>query len=246
MRRFAPCALLSCAIACSPQRAEPAEHRDGWQPLFDGSSLAGWHVSARSGHSATSAHRSGGRWRVEEGAIAGSQDQPGNGGLLLTDRSDFGDLELAVEMRNDFGPDSGLFLRATEEGVAYQAHVDYHADGTLMGLYGEGMARGFNHYAFRFLDAPDRIVAQASAPQRAIEPERWREIWRAGAWNELRVRIVGQPPRITTWIGDTQIVDWQDPEIRHPARGAIGLQLHGGGDFTSASVRYRAIRWRPL
>src|SRR3954447_17119679 len=48
------------------------------------------------------------RWVVEDGAIVGSQDRPGNGGIVLTDRS-YGDFEVALEMNNDSGPDSGLF-----------------------------------------------------------------------------------------------------------------------------------------
>jgi hypothetical protein len=68
----------------------------------------------------------------------GSQDKPGNGGILITDKA-YGDFEIALEMRNDFGPDSGLFLRSTEKGEAYQAMIDYHAGGNLMGIYGEGI-----------------------------------------------------------------------------------------------------------
>ena len=97
----------------------------------------GWHASAQTGHSAASKHQTGGRWVVEDGAIMGSQDIPGNGGILITDEK-FGDFEVVLEMNNDFGPDSGLFLRSTEDGTAYQAMIDYHANGNLMGVYGEG------------------------------------------------------------------------------------------------------------
>ena len=45
----------------------------------------------------------------------------------------------SLEMKNDFGPDSGLFLRSTEDGKAWQAMIDYHKDGNLMGIYGEGL-----------------------------------------------------------------------------------------------------------
>ena len=114
---------------------------EGFQSLFDGKTLTGWHTSAQTGHSATSRHKTAGRWVVEDGAIVGSQDVPGNGGIVLTDES-FGDFEVALEMRNDFGPDSGLFLRSTEDGTAYQAMIDYHADGNLMGVYGEGALGG--------------------------------------------------------------------------------------------------------
>src|SRR3954470_18340607 len=78
----------------------------GFVSIFDGKTLKGWHVSAKSGHSGTSKHKSGGRWQVEDGAITGSQDIPGNGGIVITDKQDYRDFEVALEMKNDFGPDS--------------------------------------------------------------------------------------------------------------------------------------------
>ena len=96
-------AILAGALAeCGAGAAEPQP----WITLFDGTSLAGWHVSAKTGHSGPSKNTSGGRWVLEDGAIVGSQDQPGNGGIILTDR-EFGDFEVVVEMKIDFGPVAG-------------------------------------------------------------------------------------------------------------------------------------------
>ena len=44
-------------------------HDDGFISLFDGNSLKGWHVSAKTGHSRASKNQSGGLWVVENGAI---------------------------------------------------------------------------------------------------------------------------------------------------------------------------------
>jgi hypothetical protein len=35
---------------------------------------------------------------------------------------------VALEMRNDFGPDSGLFLRSDDKGRCYQAMIDYQVN----------------------------------------------------------------------------------------------------------------------
>src|SRR6476469_10512677 len=123
---------------------------DGFVPIFDGKSLKGWHVSAKTGHSGASKHTTGGRWVVEDGVMVGSQDIPGNGGIVITDEK-FGDFEIVLEMNNDFGPDSGLFLRSTEDGKAWQAMIDYHAGGNLMGIYGEGLGGKPNvqNYSFK-------------------------------------------------------------------------------------------------
>ena len=131
--------FLMAAVAWGIPSIVTAQGQESeWITLFDGSSLDNWHVSAETGHSSASSNKSGGRWVIADGAITGSQDIPRNGGIILTNEK-FGDFEVAFEMKNDFGPDSGLFLRSTEKGVAYQAMIDYHAGGNLMGIYGEGL-----------------------------------------------------------------------------------------------------------
>lgn len=226
--------------------------QDGWIALFDGKTLSGWHVSAATGHSSASGHQSGGRWVVEDGAIVGSQDQPGNGGIILTD-AEFGDFEVVVEMRNDFGPDSGLFLRSTEDGKAYQAMIDYHAGGNLMGIYGEGLGGNPHIRNFNFEDVVSKINLNPAGNPQVPFPvlvDAWPAFWRAGEWNELRARIVGgTTPTITTWINGVKISEWSETEARHPARGRIALQIHGGGerrDYDGKVVRYRGMRVKPL
>src|SRR5213076_810823 len=107
-------------------------------------------------HSSKSKNKSGGRWVVEDGMIVGSQDIPGNGGIVITD-AHYGNFEIVLEMKNDFGPDSGLFLRSTETGKAYQAMIDYHKDGNLMGVYGEGLSGGISVRNFSFTDKVTEI-----------------------------------------------------------------------------------------
>lgn len=220
---------------------------DGFVSVFDGKTLQGWHVSAGTGHSRASDNQSGGRWVIQDGAIIGSQDIPGNGGIVITDEQ-FGDFEVVLEMNNDFGPDSGLFLRSTEEGHAYQAMVDYHEGGNLMGVYGEGLGGNPSVANFHFLETPDRIEVDEDSPvPLGVLPGSWGMFWRHGQWNELRARIVGgRTPTITTWINGVKIMEWTETEARHPATGGIALQVHGGGDYTHQFVRYRNIRVKRL
>lgn len=194
--------------------------------LFDGATLAGWHVSAASNNSVRSGHLSGGDWRVVDGTIVGRQDPPGNGGLLVTDR-DFGDVEIVLETADDWGTDSGLFLRTTETGAAYQVMIDLYPTGTVGGIWGEQLPQTLDVRRFVFGDSPDGTL------------------WRPG-WNELRARIIGNPPRITTWLNGVLQIDFQDTERRLPDRGAIALQMHGGDAHGRGAVRFRAIRVTPL
>jgi len=217
----------------------------GFVSIFDGETLEGWHVSAKTGHSRASGGKSGGRWVVEDGAITGSQDVPGNGGIILSDKK-YVDFEVVVEMRNDYGPDSGLFLRSTERGQAYQYMVDYHNAGNLAGIYGEGLSGGIHRRNFSFLDDVRKIRGQSAPYALPIRPQDWPWLWRAGQWNELRARIVSNPPRITTWINGVRFMEFEDTEARHVDRGNIALQVHGGGNYTKQYVRYRGIRVKEL
>ena len=57
---------------------------------------------------------------------------------------------------------------------------------------------------------------------------------------------MGNPPTITTWINGKKFMHWSDKEKRHPDKGGIALQVHGGGDFTKQFVRYRKVRVKEL
>lgn len=215
-----------------------------WTPLFDGHSLTGWKPTARSPHSRASKNTTAGHWRVDDGMILGSQDTPENGGLLLT-TAQFGDVEVALEMKNDFGIDSGIFLRCTEEGAAYQCLIDYYEGGTIGGVLGERIwkVRGVRNYSFGA--KPDLITLNDNPQRCPVLPDAWPHFWRVGQWNEVRARIVGDPPTITTWVNGVQILQHTEPASVHPARGHIGLQIHGGPK-SKGTVRYRNIRARSL
>ena len=213
-------------IARQRSAAQPKPHRfelipgdTQFQPLFTGQDLSGWHISEVNHHGTTQA------WKVEEGAITGSQDKPGNGGILLTGRK-YHNFEISLELKPDYGCDSGLFLRSTEKGEAYQVLLDYLDGGSIGGVYGERLkdVKGF---------APD-----------------WRPVWKSNEWNRLRARIEGDVPHIQVWLNGIRITDWRDTE-NHSADGAasgmIALQVHGGNRWIpGAKHRFRNIAVREL
>ncbi len=197
-----------------------AEVPDGFERIFNGSNLAGWHASLTNHHGNTR------EWRVYEGALVGKQDRAGNGGILLTDRR-YGDFELYLEVRPDFGCDGGVFLRSTASGQAYQVMLDYLEGGNVGGIYGERL---------------DGVATQRS--------QGWQKVWNKDAWNALRVRIRGEAPRIEVWLNGTLVTDFADTENRLPSgavAGSVAVQVHGGDRCEPGlEHRFRNIAVREL
>lgn len=230
---------LAVIVPVSP--AARAAEEEAWTPIFDGKSLNGWHVSSKTGHG------SGGEWKVKDGAITGTQDKPGNGGILITD-AQYGDVEVSLEMNNDYGPDSGLFLRSTEDGKSYQALIDYHGgNGNLMGVYGEGIGGWVARNYMMRGDSPENIdIIDYPEFPCPFTPGEWKKLWKHGQWNEVRARITGNPPAMQTWIKDVKVMEWKDTEKRLGEKGGIAVQVHGGGNLVGQFVRYRAVKVRRL
>ncbi len=140
---------------------------NGFQPLFDGKTLTGWHAVPRlpvprapgepGPDTASEAYRRAtqtcGSWTVEDGAIVGRQDPPGcgYGGYLLSDGV-YGDFELVLEARPDWPADTGILVRTTGLGSqGFQILLDHRKSGSIGGVYGNGIG-GFHGINFT-LDA---------------------------------------------------------------------------------------------
>ena len=91
---------------------------EGFTAIFNGRDLTGWHTSTTNHHGSTPAYR------VMHGMIVATQNPLGQGGILLTDKK-YKNVEVYMEVKPDYGCDSGLFLRSNEAGDAYQVTLDY-------------------------------------------------------------------------------------------------------------------------
>lgn len=206
--------------------AQPVAHRfellpddSAFRPIFNGTDLTGWHISQVNHHGTTQA------WRAANGIITGSQDRPGDGGILLTDRK-YRNFEVSLDVNPDYGCDSGLFLRSNEKGEAYQVLLDYLDGGAIGGIYGEGLK-----------DVKGYIP-------------NWRAVWKPNQWNHLVARIDGDTPHIQVWLNGSKITDWTDTENHLPGGatdGMIALQVHGGNRWIPGGLqRFRNIAVREL
>jgi len=202
-----------------PHKFELVPGATQFASLFNGTDLSGWHVSQTNHHGTTSG------WRTEAKAITGTQDRPGHGGILLTDKK-FKNFEIQMEINPDYGCDSGLFLRATEKGEAYQVLLDYLDSGAVGGVYGERLQG-----------------VQTFIPA-------WQEWYRRGEWNHLRARIEGEAPHIQVWLNGIRITDWKDTANHLPGGatdGMVAVQVHAGNRWVPGGKhRFRNIALREL
>lgn len=255
---------LSCDSTPPAQKAESESQsvaaEAGSQSLFNGRDLDGWHTNSEE-----IGHGTGGRWTVEEGAIVGEQDPPGsgNGGILLTDRT-FGDFEVTLEVKPDWGVCSGLFLRSTEKGQCYQVMIDYREKGNIGEIYREGLD-GRTNATFRLHgihgEGGDKVLTGIEA--RPAEGNRrgaggepgfavkdWATIWKLNDWNRLKARIVGNPPTITTSLNGHFITEYTSEQTFEGTledRGFVAVQVHGGKSWPAgARIRFRNIEVKEL
>jgi hypothetical protein len=174
-------------------------------PLFGPGLMSRWHISEINHHGNTKA------WKFENGVLSVTQDTPGNGGILLTNKT-YKNFEVTIEIKPDYGCDGGLFLRSTEKGEAYQVLIDYLDGGTVAGIYGERLPE-----------------LNKDEPAEGRIPKNWRDHWKKDDWNTLRARIEGDVPHIQVWLNGHQTVDWTAKKNYLPGgatSGMIALQTH--------------------
>ncbi|MEO8482934.1 MAG: DUF1080 domain-containing protein [Acidobacteriota bacterium] len=216
---------------------EPPEPKipAGFTALFNGKDLSGWHISKEARHGLTP------DFHVSQGMILGTQRPFGSGGLLITDRK-FRDFEFYMEVKPDWGNDSGIFFRTTEAGAAYQITMDYLPNGSMGRMISEG---GITFGAGRAAGpagpatgAPPSPVPAAPAAARGNQaPDPGMSAWKREDWNTVRVRVVGDVPHAIVWINEQQISEASDTEnhaVGGMVEGPIAIQVHGGG-----------TRWQP-
>ena len=161
------------ATAAAPAIDDPGPRiPEGFTPIFNGKDLTGWHVSRTNHHGTTP------EFRVVHGLIVGTQSPRGRGGILLTDRK-YRDVEVYMEVKPDWGCDSGLFLRSSEAGEAYQVTLDYLAGGAMGGIYGERLT-GVGGPPMSTLTPEERAKRLAEFRGRN---DAWQKAWKREAWN---------------------------------------------------------------
>ena len=211
---------------------------EGFTPIFNGKDLTGWHVSKTNHHGTTP------DYKVVHGVIVGTQNPRHKGGILLTDKK-YKNFEVYMEIKPDWGCDSGLFLRSSEAGEAYQVTLDYLPGGGMGGIYGERLKGVTNAMA----PAAPNLSPEQRAEQARQRAAAWQKAWKREAWNSVRARIKGDVPQITVWINDQLVTEFKDT-ANHAANGAtdgmIAIQMHFTDEKTPRWVDGGFWRWRVI
>lgn len=217
--------VLLLSATCVPATAQSPP--PGFEPIFDGASLEGWHgrvhfspielaeMSADQRQAKLDQWMQDARahWTVESGELVND----GHGAYLVTDR-DYADYELMLEYRTVPRADSGIYLKATP-----QVQIWDYTDTEKFRL-GADLGSGGLWNNSPGADGKDPLVL---ADQRF------------GRWNQVHIRQIGA--RTTVYLNGLLVVDnaimenfWDrgEPLFRS---GPIELQTHGG-----------EIRWRNL
>lgn len=200
---------------------------DGFRPLFNGKDLEGWHISKSSNHGTTPLIV------VREGMIIATQNPSGRGGLLVTNEM-FGDFELYVEAKSDWGNDSGILFRATEAGAGYQVTLDTLPCGSV------GLTEGVGGVRMAY-----QTPTLGNAPP-CPERDAGLAAWKRDEWNVIRITVRGTAPRVTVTLNGAALPAMSDNENRAVGgmtRGPLALQIHGGTKRWQAGGFWR---WRSI
>jgi hypothetical protein len=212
------------ADAKSSKPAARQKLEEGFVSIFDGKTLDGWWRQDK-----VPKFHVGGKWEVVDGVLIGQQDPPNKGGFLAT-KEKYDDVDFRCEINLDYPSDTGIFLRMGDDGLSHQVTLDNRPDGQFGKIY-LPWTQSMVH------DCPDGVKS-----------------FKQHEWNDVRVRIEGEPSRIRFWLNGDLVTDFQhtaETTKGVPPEGYIALQVHPTVEnmkhFEKGNkVRYRNIRLREL
>ncbi|MEQ9454720.1 MAG: DUF1080 domain-containing protein [Phycisphaeraceae bacterium] len=205
-------------------RLTQAQRTDGWQLLFDGQSLDGWHAYGRD------LPPQG--WTIVDGTLT----RTGPGGDIATDQR-FANFELRLEWKVAPGGNSGIFYRASDE-----SRPVWHTAPEMQVLDNVLHANGANP-----LTSAGALYALISPSIDATHPAgRWNRVRLVVNGSKVEHHLNGRllletdldAPEFRQLVSDSKFADF--PDFAQSSEGHIVLQDHGD------TVHYRNIMIRPL
>lgn len=212
------------ALTAAAPAAERADEA-GFVSLFDGRTLGAW----KPHEGMPELHRHG-RWWVENGELCGTQHPPGKGGLLWHE-GPFRAFVLRLEVFLTYPMDTGVFLRVGPTGLSHQVTLDYRPGSDVGAIFIPFLGHTYVH---RNREGEKHV--------------------RRDAWNDVEIRMEGEPARIRVWLNGTLLTDFRHSEKTAaglPPAGGLALQVHPDVPKLTvwkpgAVVRFRHLRIKEL
>jgi hypothetical protein len=212
--------------ASLPNTLTPQEVKDGWQLLFDGTSLKNFRDYKADTLSSA--------WHVVDGVITKNV-----GAEEMVTRQSFGDFELAWDWRLSPGGNSGVFFRATEEydkiywsAIEFQLLDDSLAEDNKDSTHLAGAAYGFF--------APPRHVAHIGGnwnSSKIVARGSHIEHWMNGR-KTLDYEI--NTPEWNAMVAKTKFRPY--PNFAKAKRGLIGFQGDHPGTLELRNLKIRILK----
>ncbi len=226
-----------------PKIEEPVNNKltdqqtaDGWQLLFDGESIKGWHKYG--GQPAGSA------WKIADGTIyldtaVKENWQVKGGGDIVTD-DEYENFHLKLEWKISQNGNSGIMFYVHEDSAKYKWPWETGPEMQVLDNEGHRDAKINKHRAGDLYDL-------ISCSKETVKPH--------GEWNQVEIKCVGG--KLDFWLNGESVVSttlWDDtwkklvagskfvkmPDFGTYKKGRIALQDHGD------MVWYRNIMIRKL
>ncbi len=222
--------LVVLAACKGEQKSEPAaeatagpaanaltdqEKTDGWQLLFDGSSMAGWR---------TYKGKESQSWEVIDGTLhcKSSAEKSDMRADVITE-GQYGDFELTLEWKVPAGSNSGLMFRVTEEADApYMTGPEYQL------IDSDGWAAAHPDAG---LEDDQKVAANYDmhvAPTAAPKP--------VGEWNQTRLVVKGA--HVEHWLNGNKVVEYDllTPDWEERVKNSKWNEHKGYGRATKGNI----------
>lgn len=208
MRKLLPVIAFLMIIS-----AAYAQNNDGWQSLFNGKDLSGWHQL--NGQA---------KYTVENGEIVGSTVSDTPNSFLATDKN-YGDFIFEVDLLVDNEMNSGIQFRSISKADVmngrvhgYQCEVDPSTRAWSGGIYDEAR-RGWLY--------TNELNTAAKAA------------FKLGEWNHYRIECVGNS--IRTWLNGVP-VSYLIDDMTASGLIALQVHAIGKDDQPGKQIKWKNIR----
>lgn len=178
-----------------------------WQQLFDGKTLAGWKTSPQQP----------GEWSVEDELLTGKWTAKSPLSHLFSERGDFEDFHVRVEVRVNAGGNSGLFFRAGNGLTRNDGRFPEGYEAQI--LHREPPIKG---------NTTGSLTKFQSGKDTVIKPDQW-----------VTMEVVALGNHIVISVDGVTTVDFVDAKSQYK-RGHFALQLMDPGSV----VQFRKIEVR--